>query len=286
MRRILFITFNLILLVMLVSCNDLKYHYIEIKYKPNNHIIRIFPYYTFTYIEKEEILPETKLLFEQCDLVILDNDFDAQIRTEYFTIHDEEYSLQDLISKETYTKLDMVFQEENIPIRAIHDLQPWAVAQSTLMNLICNKEFLTKNILLNYVKQLKRNKKIEYVGNSNESNRYFSELPYYYQEQLLLNSIDRYFNPDNFLKLIYLADSGNFKELEIKYNELVEKNEIDQKIFTEYIKPQIDKQINLINENIITHNSIIIITGLNSVLGKYGIIKQLSKDNNFVITYH
>ena len=79
--------------------------------------------------------------------------------------------------------------------------------------------------------------------------------------------------------------SGNFKELEIKYNE-IEKKETDQKIFTEFRKPQIDKQINLINENIITHNSIIIITGLNSVLGKYGIIKQLSKDNNFVITYH
>lgn len=261
--------------------------YIEIKYKRNGHVCRIIPNFTLTKIKSISIPNNLKSYLANTDLIICEsNPFISQDeRNLILTRELEQFTkgdvvLKDVISEETYERLDSLLANENIPISGLSYWKPWTIAHSVIPKYILKKERIN---VIDFGKYFRENISIDkciFISNCGDKQVYYNKLLYVDQEDMLIDAINNYFDPKMILQLIEYNDSGDF----LKMNELVTlsfQDPLGQKFQKELYQPMSNLIKQEIIQNLRENKNVASFIDINVIFGDFGIYTEFINNDDY-----
>ena len=282
----------LILLCMflsLLSCKQKSMRYIEIKYKRNGNVCRIFPNFPLSKIKLNSISNNLKFYLASCDIIICDsNPFLTKdekktiLKRELTQFVDGDVNLNDVISKETFVLLDSLLMNEQIPISGLSYWKPWTIAHFVLPKYIVKKEHINVIDCDKYFRENISIDKCIFIGNYEDKLTYYNQLPFIDQEGMLIDIINNYFDSQKVLKLIEYNDSGDF----LKMDELITMNFQDplgQKFQKELYQPMSDLLKQEIIQNIREHKNVVSYIDINVIFGEFGIFNEFINNDDYEV---
>ncbi len=284
----------LVLFLALSSCKKSKMHFIQVKDDVNGTTCTIVPYYNSTMRNLKQFPKTLVNQITKSDIIILENDSifltSEEIYQRYNQIEslppDSDMMLKDVISSQTYSKLETLMRNENLDIIVFDRMQPWAIALTSLPYFIYDKIGITNNEILNYVKSDVPNTKIEFLNEFGYDYNYYNNLSYKHQEQLLVSAIEQYNNTETLVNLLSLKDSGNFEELHKMYNLMHKKDKTQEKILLELYIPLTNYLYNLIIDKMNNKSELFIIISPNLIFGENGLVKKIQLNNENISVHY